>query len=1048
MTFVHLHTHSEYSFFDGACRLGELVARAGEFSMPALALTDHGGLHGAIEFYQLARQAGIKPIIGCEIYIAQNYHLVLLAKNRTGYENLVQLVSQAHLDGPAHKPRVDKDMLACYAGGLIALSGCLSGEIPRLLLHGKYAEAREKTLEYQAIFGPGNFYLELQNHGLSQEIRCNRRLIELARETRIPLVATNDVHYLDRKDASVHELLVSIGTLQTVHAPNPLKLPTEEFYLKSTGEMRNLFREIPQAIENTLKISEECNLELHLGSFRLPFFPLPQGVTNDDCLASLCEEGLSRRYANLTREIRDRLERELRIIGEMKLAPYFLIVADLVAFARKKGIPVGPGRGSAGGSLAAYALGITEIDPIEHNLFFERFLNPERSDLPDIDLDLCQRRRGEVLSYLHKKYGAGHVAQIGIFSTLGARGAVRDAGKALGVPQRIVDLVATNLPHFSGPGGLDHALSTLPEFKTIPINEEPFQTLIAKAKRIEGRVRHRSIHPAGVVISQESLKKTVPLQLAPGGEIVTQYGPESLEALGLLKIDLLGLRNLTIIDDTLKLLAKTRGVQVTPDEIPHDDPAAYTLLQNGETLGCFQLESAGMRSLLKKLKPTNMRDLIALLALYRPGPWDSGMVERFLKRRHGEEPVHYPHLCLEPVLRDTYGIVLFQEQVMQVAHLAAGYRMGEADLLRRAVAKKSADLKGHEQKFIQGCLNNGFSEEEARKIFESLTRFAGYSFNKAHSTAYACISYQTAYLKANYPEEYFASLLSSQAGYYNLSVYVEEAKRRGVKILPPDINRSSAHFTVDQGAVRIGLAVIKGVGLQSICEILKARKLGGEFTSFYDFCSRVDTRMVNRRVLKNLINVGAFDSLGLTRPQLAANTEMVLKAARTVQKIRGTGQLSLLDLGLMAEDSGIEYNLDLPDYSQEEKIRLERELLSISIREHPLARYQGMMNKHRITRTGQLQKIRGGNSVTLAGTVVNCRRQPTRNKDYMLIILLEDPFGQVEIILFPRTYQQYLYELNPEGILVRGKLFFEGEQPKVIAESIRSLSSLSETRIC
>ena len=1048
MTFVHLHVHSEYSFLDGACRLRELVARAREFSMPALALTDHGGLHGAVEFYQLAREAGIKPIIGCEIYLAPSFHLVLLAKNLKGYENLVKLVSRSHLEGFG----VDKDLLSSSAGGLIALSGCLSGEIPRLLLGGKYAEARTKALEYREIFGPGNFYLELQNHSLSQEIRCNQLLTELAKETQIPLVATNDVHYLDRKEAPVRELLVSIGTLQSIHAPNPLKLPTPEFYLKSPGEMSNLFRETPEAIRNTLKISEECNLELKLGSPHLPFFPLPPGVTHDEYLASLCQKGLSRRYGNLirenlTREIRNRLEKELKIIREMKLAPYFLIVADLVAFAREKGIPVGPGRGSAGGSLVAYALGITSIDPIEHQLFFERFLNPERPDLPDIDLDLCQRRRDEVLSYLHKKYGAEHVAQIGIFSTLGARGAIRDAGKALGVPRRIIDLVATNLPHFSGQGGLEEALCTLPEFKNIPINEEPFQTLISKAKSIEGRIRHCSIHPAGVVISQESLNKVVPLQLAQGGEIVTQYGPESLEALGLIKIDLLGLRNLTIIDDTLKLLAKTRGIKLTPETIPLDDPATYRLLQNGETLGCFQLESSGMRSLLKKLKPANLRDLIALLALYRPGPWDSGMVESFLRRRHGEEAVSYLHASLEPVLKDTYGVILFQEQVMQVANLAAGYSMGEADLLRRAIAKRSTNLTGQKRKFIQGCLNNGFGEEVARKIFESLARFAGYSFNKAHSTAYAGLSYQTAFLKANYPEEYFAALLSTQTGYYSLSVYVEEAKRRGIEILPPDINRSSAHFTVDGRSVRVGLAIIKGVGFQSIGEILKARKQGGEFAAFYDFCSRVDTRVVNRTVLKNLINAGAFDSLGLNRPQLLANTERVLKAVKKVPKTRRTGQLSLLDLGLMAGDFGIEYNLDIPDYSQEEKIRLERELLSISVREHPLARYQWMIDKHKITKINQLQKLHEGSRVTVAGTVVSCRRQPAGNQDYMLIVLLEDPFGQVEVIVFPRTYQEYLYELCPEGILVRGKLSFEGEQPRVIAESIRALSSLLESRI-
>lgn len=1039
MSFVHLHVHSEYSFLDGACRLGELVARAKALAMPALALTDHGGLHGAIEFYQLAREAGIKPILGCEIYLAPDFHLVLLAKNRQGYENLVQLVSRAHLAGLEQKPMVEREGLIRFAGGLMALSGCLAGEVPRLLWAGKYAEARAKALEYREIFGPGNFYLELQNHGLRQESRCNRLLTDLARQTGLPLVATNDVHYLDREEAAVHELLVSIGTLQTIHAPNPLKLPTPEFFLKSPGEMRELFRGTPQAIRNTLKISAECNLELNLGAPCLPLFPLPQGFTHHEYLTSLCHAGLSRRYAHITPEIRQRLATELNIIKKMHLAPYFLIVADLVAFARERGIPVGPGRGSAGGSLVAYALGITKIDPILHQLYFERFLNPQRPDLPDIDLDLCQRRRDEVLAYLHQKYGCEHVAQIGIFSTMGARGAIRDVGRALALPQPLIDLVARNLPHFSGKGGLEHALSTLPEFKKLPVEAEPYRTLIAQAKRMEGRVRHSSVHAAGVVISQEKLSKTIPLQLAPGGETVTQYGPESLEALGLIKIDLLGLRNLTIIDDTLRLIAQGRGLKLTPEEIPLDDAATYELLGKGQTLGCFQLESSGMRSLLQRLKPKHLKDLIALLALYRPGPWDSGMVESFLKRRHGEEPVAYPHPCLEPVLQDTYGVILFQEQVMQVANLAAGYSMGEADLLRRAIAKKSAQLKGHRQKFLQGCVKNGFSEEAALKIFHTLTGLAGYSFNKAHSTAYAYLSYQTAYLKANYPAEYWAALCSSQTGYYSLAVYVEEARRRGIGILPPDINRSSAHFTVEKGKIRVGLAIIKGLGSRSVYEILQARKRGGEFTSCYDFCSRVDTKVVKRTVLKNLINAGAFDSLGLNRPQLLADLERVLKAARKAQNERGSGQLSFWDLGLMPGEPACKYDRNIPDYTREEKTRLEQELLSISVREHPLDRLQGMLAGQKITRSDQLWQFREGSSVTISGLVVNSRRRPAKNKEYMLLLLLEDQFGQMEVIVFPRTYRQYLYELVPAGILVKGKLRTAGEQPRIIAESIRAL---------
>ncbi|NLI94098.1 MAG: DNA polymerase III subunit alpha [Peptococcaceae bacterium] len=637
MTFVHLHVHSEYSFLDGACRLKNLVSRARELRMPALALTDHGGLHGAVEFYQLARENGIKPIIGCEVYLTpgsrlekakeqrKNYHLILLAKNRKGYENLVQLVSRSHLEGFYYKPRIDWELLSAYAEGLVALSGCLSGEIPQLLLQDNYCQAELKALEYRELFGP-DFYIELQNHGLKEENRSNLLLRKLAQKTGIPLVATNDVHYTDSRESTVQELMAAIRRLQKNNDPIPF--PQKELYLKSSSEMKDLFGEIPEAMENTLKISEKCNLELGLGSVRLPDFPLDQGISHDDFLFHLCREGLATLYHPLTVQIEERLEKELETIRKMRLAPYFLVVADLMAFARRKGIPAGPGRGSAAGSLVTYSLGITHVDPIKHNLFFERFLNPQRPDLPDIDLDFCQQRRNEVLSYLTEKYGAGNVAQIGIFSTLGARGAIRDAGKALGIPEQAIDLVAKNLPRFSGLGGIEHALSTLPEFKELPLQEEPFRTLIEKAKSIEGRIRHTSVHAAGVVIGQGNLSKIVPLQFASGGETVTQYGPESLEALGLIKIDLLGLRNLTIIDSTLKFLINTRVIKLTPESIPLDDPATTLLLQKGETLGCFQLESSGIRSLLKKLKPNSLEDLIAVLALYRPGPWDSGMVER------------------------------------------------------------------------------------------------------------------------------------------------------------------------------------------------------------------------------------------------------------------------------------------------------------------------------------------------------------------------------------------------------------------------------------
>lgn len=1069
MSFVHLHVHSEYSFLDGACRLKNLVARAKELGMPALALTDHGGMHGAIEFYQLAKEAGVKPIIGCEVYVAPgnrftktkeaqgNFHLTLLARNFKGYQNLVKLVSRSHLEGFYHKPRVDKELLGLYSEGLIALSGCLMGEIPRLLRGKSYREAVAKAYEYQKIFGQGNFYLELQNHGRSEEILGSRLLQELGRHTGIPVAATNDVHYVDQNEAPIQEILTSMRTAKANHDPKFFKSVKPEFYLKSAAAMTELFRETPEAINNTLRISEQCQLEIEFNRFRLPNFPVAgqyctsdgQDVSQDDLLLSLCRAGIRRRYPAVTQDIRDRMEKEIKIIREMKFASYFLIVADIVNFARSRGIPVGPGRGSAGGSFAAYVLGITNVDPIKHNLFFERFLNPERPDLPDIDLDFCQRRRDEVLAYLSEKYGSGNVAQIGIFSTLGARGAIRDTGKALGIPENVIHLIAANLPHFSGQGGLEHALNTLPEFKKIPLQAEPFRSFIEKAKRMEGRIRHTSIHAAGVVISQAGLSQWVPLQLAPGGEIVTQYGPESLKALGLIKIDLLGLRNLTIIHDTLQSVVKDRGLNLTVEEIPIDDSATYTLLRQGDTLGCFQLESSGMRSLLKKLKPVNIDDLIAILALYRPGPWDSGLVEGFLRKRQGQEAVNYPHRSLEPVLKDTYGLILFQEQVMQVANVAAGYSMGEADLLRRAIAKRLPALREHRIKFIKGCLDNGFSKAEAENVFELLSKFAGYSFNKAHSTGYALISYQTAFLKANYPVEYLAALLSSQTGYYGLAVYVEEARRKGIQILPPCVNRSFAHFTVEGSAIRAGLSLIKGLGFQSALAILDARKQKGPFKSYYDFWQRVDRKKVNRTVVKNLINVGALDGFGLNRPQLLGNLEMVLKAVRkssTDDRNGQTGQLSFWDLGLMEEEYGLCYNLNIPDYTAEEKSRLERELLNISLREHPLAKYQKMFIQHGIKPIIHLPQQPEGSMVTLAGVVVNCRRQPTRNKEYMLFILLEDQSGQIEVIVFPSTYQKYLYELNPEGIIVKGKLVREGEQVKVIAESLSALEIIMEQK--
>ncbi|WP_206811737.1 DNA polymerase III subunit alpha [Paradesulfitobacterium ferrireducens] len=1069
MTFVHLHVHSEYSFLDGACRLTDLVAKAKDLGMPALALTDHGAMYGALEFYVLARAAGIKPIIGCEIYVSPNFHLTLLAYNFEGYKNLVQLVTAAHLESFYYRPRVDKNLLARHAEGLIALSGCLSGEIPRLLSTGQKQRAQEVANEYRKIFGPANFYLELQDHGLPEQGTCNRMLVELGRSTGIPLVATNDVHYVEPSEAGVQEMMSRISSGST--GENKGKHPG--LYLKSHVEMSRIFAAVPEAIAHTAEIAERCNLQLDLNTLRFPVFPgisqtqlsgqfngqadrigykvnereavIKKFNIQDGLLRTLCHRNLPDKYHRVSGQVLERLEMELAIITQMKLSSYFLIVADIVNFARSRDIPVGPGRGSAGGSLVAYLLGITSIDPIHYGLFFERFLNPERSDLPDIDLDICQRRRDEVIRYVREKYGAENVAQIGIFSTFGARGAVREAGKALGIPPKVIELVASNLPRFSGPGGLEHSLSTLPEFGYIPVDQEPFRKLLREAKKMEGRIRHTSVHAAGIVISGGDLGKLVPLKRAPGGEVVTQYGPESIEVLGIIKIDILGLRNLTIIDDTTIFLNKTRGIHLTVEDIPLDDPATFRLLAQGDTLGCFQMESSGIRRLLKKLKPQNIEDLICLLALYRPGPWDAGLVETFLRRRRGEEPVIYAHPLLEPILKDTYGLILFQEQVMQIVHRLAGYSLGEADLFRRVLGKRSAAIRGEQERFIKGCLRNGIKSDVALQVFNLLSEFAGYSFNKAHSAAYALISYRTAFLKANYPLEYFAALLSSQTGYYGLGAYVEEARRKGIKILLPDINKSGALFTVEEGSIRTGFSVIKGVGFQSMLAVLKERQAGGPFKSFYNFCRRVDRRKINIRAMESLINVGAFDSFDLNRPQLQANLDGVLKELRR-REHSNQRQLAFWDVGVWRDDSGFAFPLDMPDYNWQEKVKLEKELLGISLREHPLAEFRTFLQARKIRPLAEIVSLADGRPVTVAGIPVNCRRQPTRNNKYMLFMLLEDESGETEVVVSPSIYEKCLYEISPDGIIIRGKLVREGEESKVIAESIQALPGLEFDR--
>ncbi len=878
--FTHLHVHTEYSLLDGMCRIPQLVARAKELEMGSLALTDHGVMYGAIQFYQAAREAGIKPIIGCEIYITQNsrfsreangkrpYHLLLLARNSNGYRNLIRLTTKAHLEGYYYKPRVDKELLVEYHDGLIALSACPSGEVPRLILEGRLQEAKEAALWYQRTFG--DFYLEVLRHPMPEIEQINQRLISFSKELSIPLVATNDVHYVHREDSSTHDLLLCIGTNTTIYDEKRIKMGGDFFYLKSPEEMAELYQDIPQALENTEHIAEMCNLELEFGRLHLPEIELPQGKTADDFLAGLCWEGLPRYYPNPAPEIKQRLEYELDVIKKTQFANYFLVVWDIISFAKKSKILFGV-RGSAAASIVLHCLGITEIDPIENNLVFERFLNLERREMPDIDLDFADDRRDEVIAYVSQKYGQDHVAQIITFGTLGARAALRDVGRALGMPYGDVDRVARLVPFAPGMT-LDRALAESSELKNIYQEDAVVRNLVDSAKKVEGIARHASTHAAGVVISKEPLTKYVPLQrVAKGdaeGAVMTQFTMEDIAHIGLLKMDFLGLANLTILGKAREIIRQNRGIDVDLHRTPLDDEKTFALLSSGETAGVFQLEGSGMRRHIKELKPTVFSDIAAMVALYRPGPMEH--IPTFIKAKHGIEPIRYPHPALENILKETYGVIVYQEQVLFIVQAVAGYSLGQADIFRKAMGKKIPEVMRKEKRnFLAGAKGRGFSAEVAEAIFALIEPFAGYAFNKAHAFSYALIAYQTAYLKANFSVEYMTAFLMTFAGQTEkVASAVIECHRLDIKVLPPNVNRSQASFSIEKDektgeqAIRFGLTAIKNVGLGAVEPIVAARNKGGEFASIEDFCRRCDLRGMNRRVLESLIKAGALDSLG------------------------------------------------------------------------------------------------------------------------------------------------------------------------------------------
>ncbi|APB71782.1 DNA polymerase III subunit alpha [Paenibacillus polymyxa] len=1065
-SFVHLHVHSEYSLLDGAARTAELVKQASAYGMKALALTDHGVMYGAIPFYRACVENGIKPIIGCEAYMTAGsrkergsrkdqpiYHLILLAKNKTGYQNLMKLCSLGHLEGFHYKPRIDMEALAAHHEGIICLSACLGGEVPQHLLHGREAEARRAAERYRNIFGD-DFYLELQDHGLSEQKRVNPLLIALAKELDIPLVATNDVHYLTEPDADVQDVLICIGTGKTVDDEERLRIPTRQLYLKSQEDMARLFPHVAEAIANTVRIAEKCELELEFGQSILPEYrPLPEGMTSSSYLRNLCVQGLERRYGSdpgweqpeERERLNQRLNYELNTIDSMGFSDYFLIVWDFIAFAHKHKIATGPGRGSSAGSLVAYVLNITNVDPMKYNLLFERFLNPERISMPDIDIDFSDERRDEVIDYVVQKYGNEHVAQIITFGTLAARAAVRDVGRVLNVPYGEVDKAAKLIPAQLGIN-IRHALEITPELKTLYETKPKTRELLDMAIKVEGMPRHASTHAAGVVISRTPLTDAVPLQEGSEGVPLTQYSMENLERIGLLKMDFLGLRTLSIIERCIHWIAEDHGE--TPDfsRIPDNDPHTYDLLGKGDTGGVFQLESAGVRRVLKDLKPSVFEDIISVLALYRPGPM--GFIPNFIQAKHGQIEIIYPHPDLEPILKDTYGIIVYQEQIMQIASRMAGFSLGEADLLRRAVSKKKREVldleRGH---FVEGSIKQGYTEEEAGRVYDMIVRFADYGFPRAHAAAYGVLAFQTAYLKAHYPVQFMASMLTAVMGSHRkVAEYVVECRRMDIAVLPPDVNESGVLFTpLQQGGIRFGLAAIKNVGTQAMESILAVRK-ERPFDSLLDFCRRVDLRVCNKRVIESLIQAGAFDSLTGHRAQLLAMLDETVDAAVKWRKERDDLQIDMFGFVEMP-NWDIEYP-NVPQFSASQQLELERELLGLYLSGHPLDDFESLLESSEADRLMELGDVPDETIVVTAGMVVSLKTITTKQGKAMAFIELEDQIERCEVVLFPEVWKRSQQWIEKGALLtLRAKMQQQDEHFKLLADETAPLAEDSLARL-
>ncbi|MCI6121647.1 MAG: DNA polymerase III subunit alpha [Lachnospiraceae bacterium] len=1069
MSFAHLHVHTEYSLLDGSNKIKECVSRVKELGMNSVAITDHGVMFGVIDFYRAAKAVGIKPILGCEVYVAPGsrfdkeaagsgeeryYHLVLLAENDLGYHNLMKIVSRGFTEGYYYKPRVDLEILKEFHEGIIALSACLAGEVQRNILRGMYSEGKEAALRYQEIFGEGNFFLELQDHGMQEQKMVNQSLLRMSQETGIELVATNDIHYTYAEDEKPHDMLLCIQTGKKLSDENRMRYEGGQYYIKSEEEMRTLFPYALQALENTQKIADRCNVEIEFGVTKLPKYDVPEGYTSWEYLQHLCYQGLKKRYPSGDEALKNRLEYELSVIKSMGYVDYFLIVWDFIKYAKDHGIMVGPGRGSAAGSIVAYCLEITSIDPIKYQLLFERFLNPERVSMPDIDVDFCFERRQEVIDYVVEKYGSDRVVQIVTFGTMAAKGVIRDVGRVMDLPYAFVDSIAKMIPKELNIT-LDRALSMNPELKKLYQEDDQVHELIDMSKRLEGLPRHTSMHAAGVVISQKSVDEYVPLSLGSDGSVVAQFTMTTLEELGLLKMDFLGLRTLTVIQDAARLASESAGERIDINQIDYDDKRVLESIGTGKTDGIFQLESGGMKSFMKELKPQNLEDIIAGISLYRPGPMD--FIPQYIKGKNHPETITYDCPQLEPILAPTYGCIVYQEQVMQIVRDLAGYTLGRSDLLRRAMSKKKGEVMERERKNfvygnpeegVPGCIANGIDEKTANKIYDEMIDFAKYAFNKSHAAAYAVVSYQTAWLKYYYPVEFMAALMTSVIDNPGkVSEYIYTCRQLGIEILPPDINKGEGSFSVDNGNIRYGLAAIKSIGRPVIDAIIAERNARGEFKNLKDFIERLSGKEVNKRTIESFIKSGAFDSLGGTRKQFMVIYVKILDQVNQERKYSMTGQLSLFDM--VDDDQKAEFDIPLPpvgEYEKETKLAFEKEVLGIYLSGHPMEEYEEKWKKNisRTTLDFQLDeetgrtKVHDGAREIVGGIITSKTIKYTKNNQTMAFIMLEDLAGSVEVVIFPKVYEKNQQYLNEESkVFVKGRVSEEDEAAsKLICESI------------